>query len=803
MESKTEMRHKLYENFLKEFPLESLKSMPLERYTNLKRDDSFCYWVESRTYELGSIWGGASYKFGIYKYAKRPDNPGIIVSDEEYAWYKWYDAKDRDEAYKITLNSVVKIAELASNGKFGEIDNDKTLGTVLRWKIAFLYSNKQLIPIYKRKYLEDLATILGMNGASQASIWELQKFLINQKGDKDLFDYYDYLLSILPEEEKTQDNKTDTRVWLYAPGENARFWDECIANGKMYLGWDPLGDLSKYASREDMIEKMKEVYSADKSYTNDSLSTYDFVYTMKPGDIVYVKKGMHKIIGRGVVAGGFEYDAGRKEYKNTRNVEWQNNGEWNVESQLVMKTLTDITKYPDLVASLQSLIDGVAVEVKDEPTDVPSGFWWLNANPKYWSMSEWTVGAEQFYTLLNENGRKRRIYQNFVNAKEGDVVICYESNPTKQILCLATVSKASDGERIYFKKVETLANGIDYATFKDVPELQQMECLVNPNGSFFKLTAEEYDVLMDIIRESNPIAPAKATKLYTKENFLEDVYISSSDYDALCGVLEHKKNIIFQGAPGVGKTFSAKRLAYSIMGEVDDDRIGFVQFHQNYSYEDFVMGYKPNSEGGFDLQRGIFYKFCIKAANDPNRPYFFIIDEINRGNLSKIFGELLMLIEKDYRFDYKEGKGTKITLAYSDERFAVPANLYIIGMMNTADRSLAMIDYALRRRFSFYPMKPGFDSDGFKQYQEELGNEKFNALIEKVKELNKAIVDDGSLGSGFEIGHSYFCNQEEIANSWLQAVVNYEIIPMLEEYWFDNKDKVDEWSEKLKKTIND
>lgn len=580
---------------------------------------------------------------------------------------------------------------------------------------------------------------------------------------------------------------TAPRVWLYAPGENARFWDECVANGKMYLGWDPLGDLSKYASREDMAEKMKEVYGADKSYTNDSLSTYDFVYTIKPGDIVYVKKGMHKIIGRGVVTGGFEYDAERKEYNNTRSVEWQNNGDWNVESQLVMKTLTDITKYPDLVASLQSLIDGATIEVKDEPTDAPSGFWWLNANPKYWSMSEWTVGAEQYYTLLNENGRKRRIYQNFVNAKVGDAVICYESNPTKQILCLATVSKASDGERIYFKKVETLANGIDYATFKDVPELQQMECLVNPNGSFFKLTAEEYDVLMDLIRESNPLAPAKTAKLYTKENFLEDVYISSADYDALCGVLEHKKNIIFQGAPGVGKTFSAKRLAYSIMGEVDDDRIGFVQFHQNYSYEDFVMGYKPNSEGGFDLQRGIFYKFCIKAANDPGRKYFFIIDEINRGNLSKIFGELLMLIEKDYR-------ANKITLAYSDERFAVPANLYIIGMMNTADRSLAMIDYALRRRFSFYPMKPGFDSDGFKQYQEELGNEKFNALIEKVKELNKAIVDDGSLGSGFEIGHSYFCNQEEIANSWLQAVVNYEIIPMLEEYWFDNKDKVDEWS---------
>ena len=801
MEPKTEMRHKLYEDFLKEFPLESLRSMPLEKYTNLKRENSFCYWVESRTYELGSIWGGASYKFGIYKYAKKPDNPGIIVSDEEYAWYKWYEAKDRHEAYQITLNSVIKVAEAASNECFDEIDNDETLGTVLRWKIAFLYSNKQLIPIYKRKYLEDLATILGMNSVGKASIWELQKFLIKQKGDKDLFDYYDYLLSILPEEDKGKNNKAATRVWLYAPGENARFWEECQANGKMYLGWDDMGNLSQYTSKDAMIAKMKEVYGADKSYTNDSLSTYDFAHTMKPGDIIYVKKGMHQIIGRGVVTGGYEYDAEREEYHNERTVEWQIAGEWNTEQQLVMKTLTDITKYPDLVNSLQDLVNGTATNMKVNATTTPSGFWWLNANPKFWSLSEWTVGAEQFYTLLNENGRKRRIYQNFVDAKEGDAVICYESNPTKQILCLAIVSKASDGERIYFKKVETLTNGIDYATFKDVPELQKMECLINPNGSFFKLTAEEYEVLMDIIRESNPITNTKASVSYSKDDFLSDVYISESEYEDLCGILEHKRNIILQGAPGVGKTWSARRLAYSIMGERDDDRIGFVQFHQNYSYEDFVMGYKPNSDGGFDLQRGIFYKFCIKAANDPDRKYFFIIDEINRGNLSKIFGELLMLIEKDYRFDYKEGKGTRITLAYNDERFAVPENLYIIGMMNTADRSLAMIDYALRRRFSFYPMAPGFNSDGFKYYQETLDNDKFNLLIDKVKELNKDIVADGSLGLGFEIGHSYFCNQEAITDAWLRSVVNYEIIPMLEEYWFDNRDKIDEWSTKLRESI--
>ena len=178
-----------------------------------------------------------------------------------------------------------------------------------------------------------------------------------------------------------------------------------------------------------------------------------------------------------------------------------------------------------------------------------------------------------------------------------------------------------------------------------------------------------------------------------------------------------------------------------MMGEKDDSCIEFVQFHQNYSYEDFVMGYKPVGDG-FELKYGIFYRFCQKAANQPDKDFFFIIDEINRGNMSKIFGELLMLIEKDYR-------GTKATLAYNGLSFSVPQNLYIIGMMNTADRSLAMIDYALRRRFSFFEMEPGFDSEGFIQYQNSLNNDTLNELISKVKDLNKEIALDKSLGKAF------------------------------------------------------
>lgn len=248
-------------------------------------------------------------------------------------------------------------------------------------------------------------------------------------------------------------------------------------------------------------------------------------------------------------------------------------------------------------------------------------YWFLNANSKMWSMSSMPVGEVQDYTLFNDNGNKRRIFRNFIDAKAGDMVIGYEATPVKQIVAVFRVSAEQDGQRIYFEKLEGL----------------------------FKLTKGEYEFIIDLIREENPAPTAEKTKdEYSKEKFLEQVYMTEAKYDRLVAVLTKKKNIILQGAPGVGKTYAAKRLAYSIMGEKDDDRIEFVQFHQNYSYEDFMMGYKT-VEDGFELKYGIFYRFCQKAANHPDKDYFFIIDEINRGNMSKIFGELLMLIEADDR----------------------------------------------------------------------------------------------------------------------------------------------------------
>lgn len=604
------------------------------------------------------------------------------------------------------------------------------------------------------------------------------------------FSYAAYLKTSQKQEKEEKNNSSTIAYWIYAPGEQAVYWDEYYQDGIMGLGWNKIGDLRKYRKQQDLVAPLKQHYGDETSQKNSADMLYSFAHEMKPGDIVFAKKGRSLIVGRGVVTSDYYYDSNRDNHPHLRKVNWTHKGEWKTDSMLAMKTLTNITRYTDDVKQLNKLIEG-----KDSPDPVESTdkqYWWLVGNPKIWSLSGMKVGEEQQYTLYNENGNKRKVFQHFLDANVGDIVIGYESTPTKQIVNLLTISKRSDGQTISFKNIETLPTPIDFSKLKSIPDLENMEYMKNQQGSFFKVTADEYDIIMELVRGDNPILKQKNIEKYTKSNFLDEVYVGYQDYERLESLLLRKKNLILQGAPGVGKTFAAKRLAYAMMGEKDDSRVMQVQFHQNYSYEDFVMGYKPNEEGGFELKNGVFYRFCKRAAADNEHKYFFIIDEINRGNLSKIFGELLMLIENDYR-------DKPIQLAYKDEMFAVPSNLYILGMMNTADRSLAMIDYALRRRFSFFEMKPGFNSPAFEEGIRKLHDPQLNNLVKAIVELNKVIENDDSLGSGFCIGHSYLCNLGY--DYRLENIVEYDIIPMLREYWFDNDNLFNQEAQKLKAAI--
>ena len=449
-----------------------------------------------------------------------------------------------------------------------------------------------------------------------------------------------------------------THYWMYTPGYGAEMWDAFYAEGIMGIAREKIGDLSVYTTRTEMQKALQEKGEEGRSYKHASLETWQFVHDMKPGDVVFAKRGQHEIIGRGIVESDYFYDENCEGvYKNLRRVKWTHKGSWeHPEGSAINKVLTDVTSYTDYVAKLNAL---------------------------------------------------------------------FESEDAQQ----------------------------------------------------------------------EPDEPVVEYPPYTAENFLSEVYMQKDEYDTLVNLLRTKKNIILQGAPGVGKTYAAKRLAYSMMGVKDQERVMMIQFHQCYSYEDFIEGYRP-AANGFVLNKGAFYSFCKKAENDRDNEYFFIIDEINRGNLSKIFGELFMLIESDKR-------GIQLQLLYSGERFAVPKNVYIIGMMNTADRSLAMLDYALRRRFAFYEMRPGFDTDGFRGYRMTLDTEKFDRLIHCVESLNTAIAADESLGDGFCIGHSYFCNltAETVTDRALSAIVEYELIPLLKEYWFDEPLKVKDWTNKLRSAV--
>ncbi len=448
------------------------------------------------------------------------------------------------------------------------------------------------------------------------------------------------------------------KFWAMGLGEQGRLWNECQEQGIIAIGWDYLGDLSRYADQDAITRAIVEHEKPDAQPTNQSLCCWQFVHDMGLGDFVVAKIGRSRILGVGVVESNYDHRPSRHEYQNVRGMKW-----------LKAKTL---------------------------------------------------------------------------------------ELPEDALLTTKTLTEISDYEKVI---------------------------------SFVR---ENY-------LEETP-SPPEPLEPYTVDQALTGLFVPRREFEAMLEALRTRKNVILQGPPGVGKTFVAKRLAWALVGFRDERRVQMVQFHQSYAYEDFIQGWRPTAEGGFRLRSGVFYEFCNRARVDLGMPYVFVIDEINRGNLSKIFGELMMLIEPD-----KRGADYAIPLTYSEtgEQFSVPENVYLLGLMNTADRSLAMVDYALRRRFRFVELRPQFDQTGFADHLKAHGasNLLVNKIINRVRDLNAKIeADHKNLGRGFVVGHSFFCLSDstvQATEEWYQQVVRCEVAPLIEEYWFDRPARAKEWIDKL------
>ena len=502
-------------------------------------------------------------------------------------------------------------------------------------KIISIFSEQRKIQIYKTIFdgkdgdLFECMKEIGIKSKNPMNDGYLYSVILHSEKIKELWDKS-------KDKDMPPEIIEEQKTWSYAPGEDGHKWDEFKENGIMAIGWDEVGDLTGYGSKEEIKTRLNQLYGTESNHMNDGLALWQFCNEIRIGDRIFAKAGNKTLLGVGEVISDYEYDDNRVEYKHLRKVNWIKVGRWELDEKFAIKTLTDITTFVEFCKKAEQITDNTS-------------------------------------TIAEQNW-----------------------------------------------------------------------------------------------------------ELYTKQDFLKDVFISEEQYDTLTELLKRKKNIILQGAPGVGKTYAAKRLAYSIMGEKDENRIKLIQFHQSYSYEDFIMGYRP-TEKGFSIKYGVFYNFCKQAQSNLNKPFFFIIDEINRGNLSKIFGELLMLIEADKR-------GEKMVLTYEDSEFCVPENVHIIGMMNTADRSLAVIDYALRRRFCFFELSPAFGTEAFQQYL--IDNNINQGIVDKINKrlayLNNKIENDPNLGSGFRIGHSYFCDCIAAESMWYETIIKYEIAPLLQEYWFDD-----------------
>jgi len=537
------------------------------------------------------------------------------------------------------------------------------------------------------------------------------------------------------------------RFWLYAPGEGAEYWDECQAKSIMVIGYDELEDFNQYKSQSEVEQKIKKLWKSKNRPSNHSLAVWEFAKTVQPGDIVISKLGRREYLGYGIVQGPYERDDSRPSYKSFRRVSWVKTGTWTADYKLALKTLTDITKYPDYVEKLKKLI-GIT----------------LNSQ-------------QQFHPEPSFPGRNIILYGPPGTGKTYELRSKYMDKFTDRQSVLSNEERAA-----------ALVKDLSWWEVVALALLDTKE----KRASVAQILAHSLvEARIKLSSNNNPRAMIwAALQIHTKEECQNVKYTSRSqplifekDSESVWSI---DAGLVETIMPGLKITLNEYHHPADD-GKIEQKRFEFVTFHQSFSYEDFIEGIKPeitetesaatSGQINYRVEPGIFKKMCRQALANPGKNFAILIDEINRGNVASIFGELITLIEEDKRL--KETNELTTKLPYSREEFGVPNNLYIIGTMNTADRSVEALDTALRRRFTFIEMRPNPEKvtqpDSLKVDLRKIF-EVINARIERLHDADHCI------------GHAYFMGVKDLAG--LRSVFANKIIPLLREYFYGNPAKV-------------
>ena len=716
--------YQLRDEFLSTWPLERVKEMTIKEYTNLNKKDSFCYWLESITEYLGSIWGGSAFKFGIYKRkdTKREFEKNAL-SDGEYAWLTKY-GKTRDEAFEKVKSIIIDIIEKSQARDFKAIE-PIDLGNATKWKIAHLYSDNHILNVFSKDSLTGIAKKLGLEFDKKISFYDLQDLVLKQKSpEEDYFTFAGNLWDLI--------DSNETHYWLYSPGEQAVKWEEFYNEGIMAIGWDELGDLENYTDRKSILKALINNYGRGENQPNNVSAIDDFCNgenKINIGDIVIVKKGTKTLLGYGRVTSDYYYDENREEFLHCREVEWFKKGEWDVDDNLPRKTLTDTT-----LEKARYLLNIMNENTNKQENNHMIEL--LKYKPQIILQGPPGTGktreAKRIAKALLGLGENVRLEGN-----EQFKLIQFHPSYSYEDFVRGIVAKPNkEGDGIIY----TAENKV-LAEFANRAQKSLQECLERQSKS---INWEDFRDFLQKKKEKNKeVYFSDKVKLDRIENYKDG-------HSALYFLVKKNEDWMPNEAMIHFSNFSQENL--------DDN---FENFYTNYD-----RGYWESITNYF-----------INWFKQPE-PFVLIIDEINRANLSAVLGELI------YALEYRGEAVQSMYAIEGENNLILPPNLYIIGTMNTADRSVGHIDYAIRRRFAFVNVLPkelekDFDRNLFKavsklfidNYDEYINNPDIE--LKRAKTLSPEFRPEDVW-----LGHSYFITK----NTPIDIRWEYEIKPILLEY---------------------